>query len=57
MYLTSISGVVIFSYGVSGEDFDTLIFGGIGNGLSYLLTLIFIGGGITKGYCPVVGFD
>ena len=42
---------------MSGEDFDTLIFGGIGNGLSYLLTLIFIGGGITKGYCPVVGFD
>ena len=57
LYLTSINGVVVSSYGGSGEDFDTLIFGGIGNGLSYLLTVIFMGGGITKGYYPVVGFD
>ena len=56
LYLISINGVVDSGYGVSGEDFDMLIFGGIGNGLS-LLTLIFIGGGITKGYYPVVGFD
>ena len=57
LYLTSIKGVVVSSYFGSGEDFDTLIFGWIGNGLSYLLTLIFIGGGITKGYYPAVGFD
>ena len=55
LYLISINGVVDSGYGVSGEDFDMLIFGGIGNGLS-LLTLIFIGGGIIKGYYPVVGF-
>ena len=54
LYLISIKGVVDSGYGVSGEDFDMLILGGIGNGLS-LLTLIFIGGEII-GYIPVVGF-
>ena len=57
LYLTSINGVFVSSYAGSSEDFDTLIFGGICNGLFYLLTVIFTGGGITKGYYPVVGFD